>query len=86
MRASNLIKLIEDFCNENKLKVNDIYNKIAEIYQDKEYGVNPNIEKDAYCKKNGLDYISMTDYLQKLNIVDRYVTIFNKMIRGEYIE
>jgi hypothetical protein len=84
MNKQFLIKLIEDYCKENNLEVNDIYNKIAELYQDKEYGINPNVEKDDYCKKNGLDYISMTNWLQELNIVDRYITIFNKMVRGEY--
>lgn len=84
MNEQSLIKLIEEYCKENNLKVNDIYNKIAELYQDAEYGINPNIEKDDYCKKNGLDYISMTGWLQELDIIDRYVTIFNKMVRGEY--
>ena len=86
MNEKSLIKMIEDYCKENKLNVNDIYNKLAELYQDKEYGVNPNVEKDNYCKKHGLDYISMTSWLQELNIIDRYVTIFNKMVRGEYNE
>ena len=86
MNEKSLIKMIEDYCKENNLNVNDIYNKLAELYQDKEYGVNPNVEKDEYCKKHGLDYISMTSWLQELNIIDRYVTIFNKMVRGEYNE
>ena len=84
MNEKYLIKMIEDYCKENNLNINDIYNKLAELYQDKEYGVNPNVEKDGYCKNHGLDYISMTSWLQELNIVDRYVTIFNKMVRGEY--
>jgi len=86
MNASVLIKLIEDYCKENNLNIANTYDKLAELYQDKEYGINPNIEKDIYCQNNGLEYIGMPEYLEKVNTIDRYVMILNKMIRGEYDE
>lgn len=70
MKASYLVKLIEDFCNENKLNISDIYKQIAEIYQ-AEYGINI----DYKMREDG--YYDMPLYLEQLGIIERYIMILN---------
>lgn len=80
MNAKSLIKSIQEYCKENNLNINDIYNKLAELYQDKEYGINIKMQ----MINDG--YIQMPEYLESKGIVDRYFTILNKLKRGEYSE
>lgn len=77
MVASYLIRLIEDFCKKNKLDISKVYKKMAEIYQG-EYGINIIMQMEAD------EYHGMPEYLESRGIVDRYISILNKMKRGEY--
>lgn len=80
MRASYLIKLVEDFCKENNLDISKIYRKMADIYQS-EWGINI----DNKMKIDG--FYDITYYLESLGIVERYITILNgleKMIKNDY--
>ena len=36
MKATYLIKLIEDYCKEKSLDISDTYNKLAELYQNED--------------------------------------------------
>lgn len=78
MNAKGLIKLIEEYCKENNLNITDTYNKLAQLYQDKEYGINI----DMQMRNDG--FTKMPEYLEAKGIVDRYFTILNKLKRGEY--
>ena len=79
MNAKLLIKMVEEFCNERKIDINKLYKRLAEIYQDKKYGVNITMEANS----NG--YYQLPEYLESRGIVDRYISILNKLKRGEYI-
>ena len=68
----------KEFCNERKIDINKLYKRLAEIYQDKEYGVNIIMEANS----NG--YYQLPEYLESRGIVDRYISILNKIKRGEY--
>jgi hypothetical protein len=75
MKASYLIKLIEEYCNENNLDISKFYKKISEIYQS-EWGVNIVLQARENGKWN------ITEYLEELGIIDRYISILNKIKRG----
>jgi hypothetical protein len=80
MRAIYLISLIENFCRINQLDISKIYKKMADVYQDT-YGTNidTTMHEAGYC--------DMPFYLEKLNIVERYVEILNgleKMIKNNW--
>jgi hypothetical protein len=77
MKSEYLIILVEEFCQENKLDISKVYKKMAEIYQG-EYGINIVMQMEA----DG--YHGMPEYLESRGIVDRYISILNKMKRGEY--
>lgn len=80
MVAEYLIKLVEEFSKENNLDISKVYKKMASIYQGR-YGVNI----DLQMRKDG--YIEMPQYLEKLGIVDRYVSILNglkKMVENNW--
>lgn len=70
MVAEYLINLIEEFSKENNLDISKVYRKMANIYQDT-YGVNI----DLKMREEG--YTDMPQYLEKIGVVDRYVTILN---------
>lgn len=74
MKAEYLIKLIEEFANEHKLNISDVYQEFANIYQDR-YGVNiiMQMEQAGYC--------GMPEYLESRGIVERYVEILNGQIK-----
>lgn len=78
MNAKTLIKEVENFCNERKIEVSKMYERLAELYQDEEYGTNIVMQMEI----DG--YYDMAYYLESKNIVDRYITILNKIKRGEY--
>lgn len=71
-----LIKQIEDYCKENNLDISKIYSKLSELYQDT-YGNNIVIEmqESGEC--------DITKYLDWLGIIDRYISLLNKLKRGE---
>lgn len=75
MTALYLIRLIEEFCKENNLDISKTYEKLAEIYQDN-YGTNIEYERRKYIEEHG--YIGTPEYLEKRNIVYRYVELLNK--------
>lgn len=80
MVAEYLIKLIEEFSRENNLDISKVYKKMASIYQDT-YGVNIDFEMRV------AGYTEIPQYLEKIGIVDRYVTILNglkNMIRNKW--
>lgn len=77
MKAEYLITLVEQFCKENNLDISNIYSKIARLYQDT-YGINIVIQMQETGEWD------ITKYLEDLGIIDRYVTILNKIKRGEY--
>jgi uncharacterized hydantoinase/oxoprolinase family protein len=78
MNAKLLIDMIEEFCNERKIDINKIYTRLAEIYKEKEYGVNIIMEANEH------GYYQLPEYLESRGIVDRYINILNKIKRGEY--
>lgn len=78
MNAKLLVKMVEEFCNERKIEINKLYNRLAEIYQDKEWGVNIIMEATEH------GYYQLPEYLESRGIVDRYISILNKIKRGEY--
>jgi hypothetical protein len=75
MKADYLINLIEEYCNENNLDISEFYEKMSEIYQS-EWGVNIVLQ----AKEKGK--WSITEYLEELGIIDRYISILNKIKRG----
>jgi hypothetical protein len=75
MKADYLINLIEEYCNENNLNISEFYEKISDIYQS-EWGVNIVLQ----AKENGK--WSITEYLDELGIIDRYLSILNKIKKG----
>jgi hypothetical protein len=77
LKAEYLITLVEQFCKENNLDISNIYSKIARLYQDT-YGINIVIQMQETGEWD------ITKYLEDLGIIDRYVTILNKIKRGEY--
>jgi hypothetical protein len=72
MRASYLVELIETYCKENNLDISEMYRIIAERYQ-QEWGVNIALQMQNNGKWD------MPLYLEKLNIVERYISILNKI-------
>jgi hypothetical protein len=70
MKSEYLIKLVEDYCEEKNLDISEFYKELARRYQDA-WGVNI----DKQMKEHGQWRI--TDYLEELNIVERYVQILN---------
>lgn len=78
MNAKLLIKMVEEFCNERKIDINKLYKRLAEIYQDEEWGVNIIIEANEH------GYCHLPEYLEYRGIVDRYIIILSKIKRGEY--
>ena len=77
MNAKLLIKMVEEFCNERKIDINKIYTRLAELYQ-YEWGFN------IIMEANSKGYYQLPEYLESRGIVDRYISILNKIIRGEY--
>jgi hypothetical protein len=75
MKSEYLIILIEEYCNENNLNISEFYEKISDIYQS-EWGVNIVLQ----AKENGK--WNITEYLEELGIVDRYISILNKIKKG----
>lgn len=71
-----LIKQIEDYCKENNLDISKIYSKLSELYQDT-YGNNIVIEMQESGEWD------ITKYLDWLGIIDRYISLLNKLKRGE---
>ena len=77
MNARYLIKQIEEFCNKREIHINKIYTRLAEFYQE-EWGVNIIMEANEH------GYYQLPEYLESRGIVDRYISILNKLKRGEY--
>jgi len=77
MNAEYLIKQIEEYCKENNLDISNTYSKISELYQDT-YGTN------IVNQMQETGEWDITKYLDGLGIIDRYITILNKLKRGEY--
>lgn len=77
MNARYLIKQIEEFCNKREIDINKIYTRLAEFYQE-EWGVNIIMETNEH------GYYQLPEYLESRGIVDRYISILNKLKRGEY--
>ena len=70
MNATYLIKLVEEFCNENKLDISKVYKKMSSIYQT-EWGMNVDIQ----MREDG--FTDMALYLESKGIVERYIHILN---------
>lgn len=70
MDAKYLIKLVEDFCEENGFGISEIYAKMANTYQET-YGVNINKQMTDNGKYD------MALYLEEIGIIDRYIHILN---------
>lgn len=77
MNEKSLIKMIEEFCKEREIHINKIYTRLAEFYQE-EWGVNIIMEANEH------GYYQLPEYLESRGIVDRYISILNKLKRGEY--
>ena len=77
MNSEYLIKQIEEYCKGNNLDISNIYSKISELYQDT-YGTN------IVNQMQETGEWDITKYLDGLGIIDRYITILNKLKRGEY--
>ena len=77
MNEKSLIKQIEEFCNKREIHINKIYTRLAEFYQE-EWGVNIIMEANEH------GYYQLPEYLESRGIVDRYISILNKLKRGEY--
>lgn len=80
MNKDYLIKLVEEFCKENKLDISKVYKKMASVYQE-EWGMNI----DIMMRADG--FTDMALYLDKVGIIDRYIKILNglkKMIENDW--
>ena len=80
MNATYLIRLVEEFCNENKLDISKVYKKMASVYQE-EWGMNI----DTLMRADG--FIDMALYLESKGIIERYIHILNgleKMIKNDW--
>lgn len=78
MKAEYLIQLIEGYCKENNIDISEFYKRLGKEYQ-AEYGVNIALQMH---ENGGWD---VTEYLEKLGIVERYVSILNRIKKGNNI-
>ena len=74
MVAKYLINLVEEFSKEYNLDISKVYKKMVNVYQE-QYGINIDMKMRAE------GYTEMPQYLEKIGIVDRYVSILNKLKR-----
>jgi hypothetical protein len=72
MRAEYLINIIEDYCKEKNLNITELYEEIARRYQ-QIWGVNIVLQMQTNGKWD------IAYYLEELNIVERYISIINKI-------